>query len=127
MKMEIKGQLDLSVLPLPKYKVDDEVWVIYCDECTKLTVSEVDYKMFWFDNGYTSRHEIEIDYDISGMFCRLQEEDIFPTYEECHKKYLEIKERKKQEDIVYLEKQIQKDNSNIRWNSEKLEKLRNGS
>jgi len=126
MEIEIKGQLDLSILPLPKYKVDDKVWAIYCDECTEVTISEVDYKMSWFDNGYISRHKIIIDYDIYGIRCRLEEEDIFSTYEECYKEYLKIKERKRLEDIIYLEKEIQKNNSNIKWYSEKLEKLKDG-
>lgn len=59
--------IDCSKLPIPKYKVGDKVWVVaYGIQVKEAEIECVEIKLTWFDNGYTSRQEYKVTYEING-------------------------------------------------------------
>lgn len=57
--------IDCKQLPIPKYKVGDKVWIVNYLSVEEVEIDCVEIKGIWFDNGYTSRHEFEVKYEVS--------------------------------------------------------------
>lgn len=59
--------IDCNKLPIPKYKVGDKVWIMaYGSQVKEAEVDCVEIKLTWFNNGYTSRQEHKVTYEING-------------------------------------------------------------
>lgn len=55
--------MDINKIPVPKYKVEDKVWIVDYSSIKQIQISCVIIKGMWFDNGYTSRHEFKVTYE----------------------------------------------------------------
>lgn len=66
--------IDINKIPVPKYKVGDTVWTANSWGIKEHVVQSVFIKGQWFDNGYTSRHEFEVLYELSSHWSGVHRE-----------------------------------------------------
>lgn len=56
--------IDCKQLPTPKYKVGDRVWIVDYLSVKEVEIDCVEINGRWFDNGYTSKQEFEVKYEV---------------------------------------------------------------
>ena len=116
--------VDFNLLPKPKFKVGDIVWIwcgLHIVESVKIT--ELDYEVHYFDNGYTSRIEYDIYY--VAKYDKVHEQNIYSSEKEAIVSFNKWKLTCKENDIVQYTKRIRDLTNTLEDCKKKLEQLNN--
>lgn len=91
--------IDCKQLPIPKYKIGDKVWIVDYNIIKECEISEVSIKGIWFDNGYTSRHDFEVKYELSNSWGNRQEKFLYGS-KRTAQRILQKQKEKERENII---------------------------
>jgi len=93
--------IDCAQLPIPKYNQGDKVWIVaYGVQVKEAEVDCVEIKVTWFDNGYTSRQEHKVTYEINGY--NYQAEQIYNSKRTAQRVLAKEKRESRQRNIEGL-------------------------
>lgn len=71
--------IDCKKLPIPKYKVGDKVWIVNCLSIAEVEIKHVEMEVRWFDSGYTSRQEYDIEYEVTTVWGSYTEKQLYTS------------------------------------------------
>lgn len=99
--------IDCKKLPVPKYKVGDRAWILNYDSVKEVEVNCVLIKINWFDNGYTSRQEHFVTYELSGgVFSEYSEKQIYATKRSAQRVLRKNMKKREQEILEDLKQRV---------------------
>lgn len=113
--------IDFDLLPKPKFKLKDVIWTASLfSNVSSLVVTEIDFDIKYFDNGYTSRFEYTIKYNHD-----LSEEDIYTTEKDAIAALEKIKAEHKAARINSIKEQLTQSIHWCEYYTKQLEQLNN--
>jgi len=99
--------IDCKQLPVPKYKVEDRVWIVNYFSVKEVEIDCVEIKGRWFDNGHTSRHDFEIMYEtLGGGHIQYKENQFYNSKRTAQRVLSKQKIEMRQQNIEELRKNL---------------------